>query len=1560
VKHIVPIFCVFIALLLAIGSVNISVFANVDGQYYYEHDYLAYEEHGEVRTEYDVLPQESIIGIIPFNSVEVGTFDEFRDALRENSPGSITTTIVLTDNITMPYAPTELIGVNGGPTDWRIRQDRHITITSQEGSRHTIYMAAPNDNNAPALRVFNGGTLTLDNVILQHQSGNNARAGIIASGGGRNTVSLVNAAISGFTNAAIYTFGEGAALGTEINVDADSIIEHNSRANNGGGIHVGLRSTLYLHGTVRHNHVRDSGGQGGGIATATAPASAVNATINILPGALVHNNDAGAQGNGGGIRLAAASTLNMSGGEIHTNNAGSSANGGGVRLDNSTFFMTGGQIRNNNAANGGGVYAAAGSAVTLSGTLVENEMYEAEIFSNNAVNHGFDGAAPISGQGGGVRLTNSNLTINAGAVIRNNNAMSGAGISTSPGASTAIVTLNAGGQVINNDSEAQGAGARFMGDTTFHMHGGSMSGNSAGTAGGAIHMGGTTIVNMNNDIVEMTGNDALEGGAVFVVNETTFNMRAGATIHENNARGGGAIFVAGGGTLDIQDGIIRGNTADAYDVTSEQLEVGVAIGGGGIFVANGGNMNISGDSRISNNRALFSPGGGIRLISAADANIGPDVVINNNIAGQTGGGLHVGGNTAFYMDGSRVYENRAYGVDGGGGVMVGPDASLIMQSGSVIRDNVAVAGGGGGIHMSGTLTMHGGEIYDNNAAGNGGGVLFILVDDAAARSGTFDMLGGTIRDNTATSGGGVHVTTSRGHTANFNISGSSSITGNTARSLGGGVNLNAGGISAEGGMTAGTTILTMEDDAVIGGNSAAQSGGGIHLFNNELGSASITISTNPSGGIIGNIADTTGGGIHLAGRGTSALTMHNGIISNNHAGSAHSGGGVMVWGEGDFRMYGGTISGNTAGRVGGGVALAGSEGHNSRFHMQGNSVITANTAQIGGGIGITSVSGNNDIRDALIQRLTIIGDGTSVMGNIAPSQEPNTWLREETILQIDPQFAEDAGAILRVNPFNNRDIMSEALMELQVRNHFLANDGLSGQGFFPGHALAGVYRADETIYNNAYDGSHRLWSFDGWRFYDAVYEDSGRRRVFPTTHPPQTGPDNDDRMRLGLTIPNTFEVIAEATWRVYAPRLLPNSISCNQFSIISIPAPHQFFTEYRLLDVDENDLPYQYWTTSTSFTGLDSDTQYMVVVRFVPIGYPYNTNTHTIVGPTPDEYLLVRTNAIITFDINGGDTLEPSDQCHPRGGRVTYPHPLYAVPARDGYEFGGWRGQNGVIWNFADDPVLGNMTLIAYWYPLHTIIFTSANIEQGTIAGGTPNVTRFLLGGEYVGAPPEISPVEGWTFSHWTSSRGGYFNNIELAEYEVVGDTTFTAHFSESAIYRRITGYVWYDGWNVFNQVPATVRLYNASDSALVAQTTALVFANNGRFEFAYVDSAGTYYMIIHKQNHTGVIVQNITFDRTAFLVGGSANPALISNIDYAFTSRFILFAGNMDAIYDDEINTLDWSLLINSMFQTHAQALAQDLNDDEEINVLDQSLLLNNFLQTGRNVQHSALALAP
>ncbi|MCL2837560.1 MAG: InlB B-repeat-containing protein [Oscillospiraceae bacterium] len=257
-----------------------------------------------------------------------------------------------------------------------------------------------------------------------------------------------------------------------------------------------------------------------------------------------------------------------------------------------------------------------------------------------------------------------------------------------------------------------------------------------------------------------------------------------------------------------------------------------------------------------------------------------------------------------------------------------------------------------------------------------------------------------------------------------------------------------------------------------------------------------------------------------------------------------------------------------------------------------------------------------------------------------------------------------------------------------------------------------------------------------------------------------------------------------------------------------------------------------------------------------------------------------------------------------------------------------------------------------------------------TITGeGEPGATvtlRIYNGGNTLVGEWEIDvATDGtWSFTPDVDLEGNKDYRVTISQEDQHGNYSNDVDTwirIDTRIYRRISGFVLYDGWSLYNQVPtATVRLYNAADSTFVAQTTASVFVNYGYFEFVSVDSALTYYMVIHKQNHTGVIVQNITFDLAAYNISG--NPDDIGNIDYTNEAgtRFLLFAGNMDAINDGEINTLDWSLLVNSMFQTHAQALEQDLNDDGQINVLDQSLLLNNFLQINRVVQHNALTLVP
>jgi hypothetical protein len=98
---------------------------------------------------------------------------------------------------------------------------------------------------------------------------------------------------------------------------------------------------------------------------------------------------------------------------------------------------------------------------------------------------------------------------------------------------------------------------------------------------------------------------------------------------------------------------------------------------------------------------------------------------------------------------------------------------------------------------------------------------------------------------------------------------------------------------------------------------------------------------NAGSAITGNIkygSERDAGAVYVDNKAT--ITMYGGSISGNTAGNR--GGGVCV--AGTFTMYGGAISGNTASR-GGGVAVRG-----SRTFTMINGVISGNTASIGGGV----------------------------------------------------------------------------------------------------------------------------------------------------------------------------------------------------------------------------------------------------------------------------------------------------------------------------------------------------------------------------------------------------------------------------------------------------------------------------------------------------------------------------------------------------------------------------------------------------------------------------------
>ncbi len=237
---------------------------------------------------------------------------------------------------------------------------------------------------------------------------------------------------------------------------------------------------------------------------------------------------------------------------------------------------------------------------------------------------------------------------------------------------------------------------------------------------------------------------------------------------------------------------------------------------------------------------------------------------------------------------------------GNGGTLIDVDTGgkFFMEEGSSVTGVTNNGVWGGAVQVSGTFTMNGGTISDNNGH-YGGGV--------AVYGGTFTMNGGSITGNTVSSGainngGGVYVDGDKGGT--FTMTGGT-ISGNIGGS-GGGVYVGGGTFTMSGG--------------AISGNQADDGGGVL-----------VAKTFNMSGGVISGNTASLGGGVFVHNYGNVTKTAAGGIIYGNDADDADKN----------------TATGGTANKAGHAIYIyGGSYGTGWR-----NSTITANEA-------ITAVNGD--------------------------------------------------------------------------------------------------------------------------------------------------------------------------------------------------------------------------------------------------------------------------------------------------------------------------------------------------------------------------------------------------------------------------------------------------------------------------------------------------------------------------------------------------------------------------------------------------------------------------
>ncbi len=446
--------------------------------------------------------------------------------------------------------------------------------------------------------------------------------------------------------------------------------------------------------------------------------------------------------------------------------------------------------------------------------------------------------ATIAGTVGPTADTVIDITFAPGrtVILKNLTITGGAASSTSPSTvpfgggirSGATLTLD-GVTVTGNTAEGGGGGVSSGGPLT--VIGGSIVDNTAGGNGGGLFSNNTATISGTT----IGTNSALNGGGIY--NNSTMIVNGASSVSFNTASDSGAGIYNTAGSLTVSEGSsVDDNTAAAggggiYNVSStlivdaSSVDNNTAGAAGGILSANPGSTATITGSTISGNDAVDSSvsgngGGGIENAASGVMTITNSDVNNNTSASKGGGGIR-NDNATLTLTGVNVIGNASTGtfdVTGGG---IRHSGTLTINGDSIIQNNTSVASGGGisVVGITSTLTIDDSQIDNNTALGSGGGIAVnpdntvtvtqsaITRNDAGtegggvASAGTFDLVNSTVSTNTAgTIGGGIHSGTNGALTSTY-----STIANNSAVTEGGGLRLIDGSTSLEGTILYGNT-----------------------------------------------------------------------------------------------------------------------------------------------------------------------------------------------------------------------------------------------------------------------------------------------------------------------------------------------------------------------------------------------------------------------------------------------------------------------------------------------------------------------------------------------------------------------------------------------------------------------------------------------------------------------------------------------------------------------------------------------------------------------------------
>ena len=377
-------------------------------------------------------------------------------------------------------------------------------------------------------------------------------------------------------------------------------------------------------------------------------------------------------------------------------------------------------------------------------------------------------------------------------------------------------------------------------------------------------------------------------------------------------------ILANQGTLTLNNlTLINGTTAIGGGATANDRSGGALLNlAGATLTVNGGAMN---------NNVADRAGGAIEDVSITgentDDSVGVtlnDVSFSGNQAGSQMGGMGPGNGGVLHVSGSA-------GVD---------------VNESSFTNNVATEGGALW-NNGGTMTVTDSDFVDNTANGaaaeNGGGAIYNDAGTVAVIDSRFDGNEADSDDNDGLSSGGAIL-------ANDNTTldvENSAFTDNTSERAGGAIEVRSGTSTTLTRVTAsendaganpgngGVLHVTGDGDVTITGgtfaNNSATEGG---AFWNNQGAMAIDGAAIVNNEADGNDANQGGGGIYaeaagMEGGDSGTLTLTDTRIAGNTAsGTSGSGGGILLSPGVTANITGGTISGNSANRAGGGIENA--------------------------------------------------------------------------------------------------------------------------------------------------------------------------------------------------------------------------------------------------------------------------------------------------------------------------------------------------------------------------------------------------------------------------------------------------------------------------------------------------------------------------------------------------------------------------------------------------------------------------------------------------------------